>query len=68
MCTVRNHQLNLSWEEKFDWDVTFVDGITFINDWKIILRTVRTVLRKEGISAAGEATMSEFLGSGETKK
>lgn len=63
-----NGRNNLSWEEKFDWDVTYVDGITFINDWKIILRTVRTVLRKEGISAAGEATMSEFLGNGETKK
>ncbi len=53
----------ISWEEKFDWDVKYVDRITFRGDVKIILDTVRTVLRREGISAAGEATMGEFMGS-----
>ncbi len=54
---------SISWEEKFDWDVKYVDHITFLGDWKIILETVRTVLKREGISAAGEATMGEFMGS-----
>lgn len=53
----------ISWEEKFDWDIKYVDHITFLGDWKIILDTVRTVIKREGISAAGEATMSEFMGS-----
>jgi len=54
----------ISWEEKFDWDVKYVDHITFLGDWKIIFETVKTVLKREGISAAGEATMGEFMGSG----
>lgn len=53
----------ITWEEKFDWDVRYVDHITFLGDWKIIFDTVRTVLRREGISGAGEATMTEFMGS-----
>ena len=55
----------ISWEEKFDWDVKYVDHVTFLEDWKIILATVKTVLKREGISAAGEATMEEFMGSGQ---
>lgn len=54
---------SISWEEKFEWDVKYVDHITFAGDWKIIFQTVATVLRREGISAAGEATMQEFMGS-----
>lgn len=53
----------ISWEEKFDWDVKYVDHITFLGDWKIILQTLISVLKREGISAAGEATMGEFMGS-----
>jgi lipopolysaccharide/colanic/teichoic acid biosynthesis glycosyltransferase len=53
----------ISWEEKFDWDVKYVDHITFNGDVKIIIDTVKTVLKREGISAAGEATMGEFMGS-----
>ncbi len=52
----------ISWEEKFNWDVKYVDKITFLGDWKIILATVRTVIKREGISAKGEATMGEFMG------
>ncbi len=55
----------ISWEEKFDWDVKYVDHITFLGDWKIIFDTVKTVVRRDGISAAGEATMGEFMGSKE---
>lgn len=53
----------ISWEEKFVWDVKYVDHITFWGDWKIIFDTVRTVVKREGISAAGEATMREFMGT-----
>lgn len=55
----------ISWDEKFDWDVKYVDHITFLDDWKIIFRTVATVLKREGISAANDATMPEFMGSTE---
>ncbi len=53
----------ISWEEKFTWDVKYVDNITFLGDWKIVFETIKTVLRREGISAAGEATMEEFMGN-----
>ncbi len=53
----------ISWEEKFDWDVKYVDHITFLGDWKIIFDTVRTVIKKEGISGGESATMTEFMGS-----
>lgn len=54
----------ISWEEKFDWDVKYVDHITFFGDWKIIFETLRIVLKREGISSATSATMEEFKGSG----
>ena len=53
----------ISWEDKFDWDVKYVDHITFLGDWKIIFKTVGTVLKKEGISSETSATMEEFMGS-----
>lgn len=55
----------ISWEQKFDWDVKYVDHITFFGDWKIIFDTIKIVLKREGISSIGEATMQEFTGSGE---
>ena len=53
----------ISWGEKFDWDVRYVDNVTFLNDWRIIFRTIATVLKREGISAKGNATMPEFMGN-----
>ena len=55
----------ISWEEKFDWDIKYVDHITFLGDWKIIFDTVKTVLKHEGISSASSVTMEEFMGSEE---
>ena len=55
----------ISWEEKFDWDVKYVDHITFLGDWKIIFDTVKTVLKREGISGGESVTMTEFMGSTE---
>ncbi len=53
----------ISWEEKFDWDVKYVDHITFLGDWSIILDTLRIVLKREGISSESAATMEEFMGT-----
>lgn len=53
----------ISWDEKFEWDVKYVDSITFLGDWKIIFQTVITVLRRDGINSATSATMEEFMGA-----
>lgn len=53
----------LSWEEKFDYDVAYVDHVTFLGDWKIMFQTVFTVLRREGISSDTSVTMEEFMGT-----
>ena len=55
----------ISWEEKFDWDVIYVDNITFKGDCKIIIDTVKTVLKREGINSDTSATMEEFMGTEE---
>lgn len=54
---------SISWEEKFDYDVYYVDHISFLGDWKIIFQTVMTVLRRDGISSESSATMEEFKGT-----
>ena len=59
-CNGRN---SISWEEKFDLDVYYVNHITFLLDVKIIFNTVKTVLCREGISSEASATMEEFRGS-----
>ncbi len=53
----------ITWEEKFEWDVRYVDKITFLGDWKIIFKTFLTVIKKEGICEVGVETVSEFMGS-----
>ena len=53
----------ITWEEKFDWDVKYVDHVTFLGDWKIIFETVKTVVEREGINSNTSATMEEFTGS-----
>jgi lipopolysaccharide/colanic/teichoic acid biosynthesis glycosyltransferase len=55
----------ISWEEKFDWDVKYVDKITFLGDWKIIIDTVKTVLSRKGVNSDTSVTMEEFMGSEE---
>lgn len=52
----------LTLEKKFEWDVKYTEEITFLNDWKIIMATIKAVLTREGINAAGEATMPIFTG------
>ena len=54
---------SLSWEEKFDMDVYYVEHVSFLMDWKIIFRTVFTVLKRDGISSETAATMEKFTGT-----
>ena len=54
---------SISWEEKFDWDIRYVNHVTFFTEVKIILDTVRTVLKREGISSDTSVTMEEFRGN-----
>ena len=58
-----NGRNSITWEEKFDWDVKYVDNITFLGDCKIILKTIATVFKREGISSDSSVTMEEFMGS-----
>ena len=58
-----NGRNTLSWEEKFKLDVWYVDNQNMLLDTKILLLTVRKVFVREGISAAGEATMRKFTAS-----
>ncbi len=53
----------LSWEEKFAMDVWYTRNITFLGDMKILLATVETVLKRNGISSESSATMEEFMGT-----
>lgn len=53
----------LSWEEKFEWDVAYVERQSLWLDVEILLLTVRKVLIRDGISAPGAATMPKFTGS-----
>jgi lipopolysaccharide/colanic/teichoic acid biosynthesis glycosyltransferase len=58
-----NGRNTLSWEEKFRLDVWYVDHQSFWLDLRIFLITIFKVLRRDGISAAGEATMPIFFGA-----
>ena len=58
----------ISWEEKFDFDVEYVDNYSLLMDIKVLFMTVANVLKREGISSETSATMEEFMGNeiGET--
>ena len=55
----------ISWEEKFEYDVAYVDNVTFLGDWRIVFRTIKTVLARDGISSDTSVTMEAFKGSRE---
>lgn len=59
-----NGRNTITWEDRFKLDVEYVDNVTFLNDWKIIFKTIKTVFKREGISEKGSATMDEFKGNG----
>lgn len=56
----------VSWEDKFAMDVWYTTHITFVGDIKIIIDTVKSVLKHEGISSETSATMEEFMGTPES--
>lgn len=58
-----NGRNSVTWEEKFDMDVYYVDHVRFVIDWKIILQTVLTVIKRDGISSDSAATMEAFSGT-----
>jgi sugar transferase EpsL len=58
-----NGRNSLSWDEKFELDLWYVQHHSFGLDLKILWMTLRSVLLKEGISASGHATMPEFMGA-----
>lgn len=58
-----NGRNSLSWEDKFKLDTWYVEHQSLWLDMKILLKTVKKVIIKEGISAEGEATMTKFTGS-----
>lgn len=58
----------LTWEEKFEWDVKYVENISPWLDIKILFKTVLNVLKREGISSETSATMEEFKGTQEAEK
>lgn len=53
----------ISWEDKFNLDVEYVDNVSFVSDWKIILLTLKKVFVREGINSDSAATMEDFKGS-----
>lgn len=55
-----NGRNSISWEEKFEWDVKYVEHVTFLQDCRIILKTIGVVLKRDGISSTTSATMEEF--------
>lgn len=57
---------SITWEDKFDKDVYYVDHVSFVMDWNIIFKTVLIVLKREGISSNTSTTMEEFYGSQES--
>ncbi len=61
-----NGRNSITWQDKFEKDVYYVDHITFLGDWKIIFKTIKTVLKKDGITSDTSVTMEEFKGNDET--
>lgn len=58
-----NGRNTVSWEDKFDMDVHYVDNYSFAMDVKILFMTVLNVLKKEGINSETSATMEVFMGT-----
>lgn len=57
-----NGRNTISWKQKFEYDVWYVDNQSFMLDFRILLMTVRNVVKSEGINSATSATMEKFTG------
>ena len=58
-----NGRNNISWQKKFEYDVWYVDNISFILDLKIILKTIQKVIGRSDINKEGQATTNPFNGN-----
>lgn len=58
----------ISWEEKFNLDVEYINNVSFIGDWKIIVLTIKKVFVREGINSEASVTMEPFSGTGTNNK
>ncbi|MBE9489446.1 MAG: sugar transferase, partial [Bacteroidetes bacterium] len=58
-----NGRNTISWEQKFEYDVWYVDHLSFLLDVKIIFMTIFKVFKREGINSEGQATMEVFKGN-----
>lgn len=58
-----NGRNNISWQKKFEYDVWYVDNLSFLLDCKIILKTIKKVLGKDDINKEGQATTDPFNGN-----
>jgi undecaprenyl phosphate N,N'-diacetylbacillosamine 1-phosphate transferase len=56
----------ISWEDKFNLDIEYVDNLSFLGDWKVIFLTLKKVLVREGINSETAATMEPFVGTTKT--
>jgi undecaprenyl phosphate N,N'-diacetylbacillosamine 1-phosphate transferase len=63
-----NGRNTLSWEEKFEMDVWYVDHLSFALDVKILFLTLLKVLKREGINSSNSTTMERFSGSSEREE
>lgn len=53
----------ISWENKFNLDVEYVDSVSFLGDWRIIFLTIKKVFVREGINSENTSTMEPFKGT-----
>lgn len=60
-----NGRNSISWDEKFDFDIQYVNKISMQEDISIVMKTIKTVLAKDGIHSDSAVTMEEFMGNGE---
>ncbi len=58
-----NGRNTISWQQKFEYDVWYVNNISFALDFKIFFLTIRNIVKSEGISSDTSATMEKFLGN-----
>ena len=58
-----NGRNTISWEQKFEYDVEYVEKCSFLLDIKIIFMTIKKIFIREGISQEGNVTMEEFRGN-----
>lgn len=63
-----NGRNDISWQDKLDLDAHYVDNISFILDWIIIINTIVKVFALDGISKVGKTTTDPFLGSTNEEK